>query len=114
MSKLRQIVSIAIGLPLAVAGCVGIADRLLTIKGEISAASEVIPTKCLARLIGENGQVLKEDSISAKSGAGFLNPPRRGKFFIEIGCDVTKVVERKGPYYFETDFEIDLGRIVLR
>jgi hypothetical protein len=96
---------------LCITGCVGTADRILLVKGEVARSSGVPEQQCSVQFTDPIGNVLHQDQMTASGRAGFLNPPRYGQFFILVHCSQSSVTYRKGPYFFERDYVVDLGKI---
>jgi hypothetical protein len=96
---------------LTLAGCTGTADRLLMVKGDVQTAVGAADD-CIVRFVGAPGKVLYEERMTKTGQAGFTNPPALGQFFVDVVCG--QRTARHGPYLFERDHKIDLGKVTPR
>ena len=92
----------------------GTADRLLLVKVELVRPGGGAVDHCSVRFLDSNGVVLQEDNLTKSGSAGFLNPPQRGQFFVVMNCPGANTVIRKGPFSFEKDHVVELGKILVQ
>src|SRR5688572_22753267 len=108
---LNKIAALILAAFSVLAGCVGTADQLLMVKGDVQLEG-VRVEDCVMRVVNGQERVLYEDRMTKTGQAGFPNPPPSGQFFVDVICGSRTA--RNGPYLFERDYKIDLGKVTPR